>query len=95
MDPEIICGIGSQAKGGCEKNDVEAISENQLRKLDLQWSGNTAVLRAWSEPEGLPSLPHLNEVNIIVPDGILVSEVVFVFFFPFSLSFSLPFHFHI
>lgn len=93
MDPEIICGIGSQAKGGCEKNDVEAISENQLRKLDLQWSGNTAVLRAWSEPEGLPSLPHLNEVKVIVPDGILVSEVSFVFFF--SPSFSPSFHLHI
>lgn len=86
VDPEIICGIGSQAKDIFDKNDVEAIPKNQLRKLDLQWSGNTAVLRAWSEPEGLPSLPHLNEVKIIVPDGVLVSDVA-------SLSSSLSFHF--
>ncbi|KAH8765996.1 hypothetical protein F5883DRAFT_460815 [Diaporthe sp. PMI_573] len=70
LDPEIICGIGSQAEDMLDRNGPKVNSKNQLRTLDLRWSGNSAVLRAWSEPEGLPSLPHLRTVNIFVPDDL-------------------------
>ncbi|KAL8349788.1 hypothetical protein RB598_005242 [Gaeumannomyces tritici] len=36
-----------------------------VRELYLRWSGNRAVLRAWSEPEGLPRLPSLKRVCLI------------------------------
>lgn len=74
MDPQLICGVSSQVDDILDTSESELNSKNRLRKLDLQWSGNTAVLRAWSEPEGLPSLPHLETVNIIVPTDTVVSE---------------------
>ena len=80
MDPEIICGISSQAEDMLDKDGLKVNSTNQLRTLDLRWSGNSAVLRAWSEPEGLPSLPHLRTVNIFVPDDAVVSENHFLSF---------------
>lgn len=77
VDPEIICGIGSDAEYSLEKNKTgETSFQNQLRTLDLHWSGTSAVLRAWSEPEGLPSLPHLKTVNVIIPDSVAVSHTL-------------------
>lgn len=73
VDPQLICGISSQAEDMLDKNEGDAGRRNQLRQLDLQWSGNSAILRAWSEPEGLASLPHLETVNITVPDDTVVS----------------------
>ncbi|MBE3042968.1 hypothetical protein IMZ48_10430 [Candidatus Bathyarchaeota archaeon] len=43
----------------------------ELRDLRLQWSGNNAVLRAWSELQGLPMLSKygkLENVRIVVPE---------------------------
>lgn len=79
MDPQIICGISSQADDGMFEHisGLEGLSKNQLRKLDLRWSGNSAVLRAWSEPQGLPSLQHLDTVNLIVPQNTVVSKAQF------------------
>ncbi|KAK4445312.1 hypothetical protein QBC34DRAFT_413315 [Podospora aff. communis PSN243] len=34
--------------------------------LALYWSGNNAVLRGWSEPEGLPRLPNLNSIRLTI-----------------------------
>lgn len=76
MDPEIICGISSQAEDSTfDKTNIEWNSRNQLRKLDLKWSGNSAVLRAWSEPQGLPSIPLLETVNINVSEDTVVSQL--------------------
>ncbi|KAK0610002.1 hypothetical protein B0T17DRAFT_658553 [Bombardia bombarda] len=36
-----------------------------VREINLRWSGNRAMLRAWSEPEGLPRLPNLEKVHLI------------------------------
>ncbi|KAM6482792.1 hypothetical protein HDV62DRAFT_335409 [Trichoderma sp. SZMC 28011] len=37
----------------------------QARQVNLYWSGNNAVLRGWSDPEGgLARLPYLKEVNV-------------------------------
>lgn len=74
VDPQLICGISTQADYSTfEGPECDRGSKNQLRTLDLRWSGNNAVLRAWSEPEGLPSLQHLRTVNIVVPEGTVVS----------------------
>lgn len=39
---------------------------NDLRVLSLYWAGNNAVLRAWSEPEGLAKLPKLRKIYLNV-----------------------------
>nr|RBR01851.1 hypothetical protein FVER53263_11217 [Fusarium verticillioides] len=36
-----------------------------VRQLYLRWSGNRAVLRAWSEPEGLAKLEKLEAVHLV------------------------------
>ncbi|KAF4629159.1 hypothetical protein G7Y89_g8986 [Cudoniella acicularis] len=41
-----------------------------LRWLRLKWSGNNAVLRAWSEPEGLPRLKQLRRVDLVAQQGL-------------------------
>lgn len=85
MDPNIICGISSQVESKLiengENNDDakdtssgEQLSKNELRILDLMWSGSNAVLRAWSEPHGLPQLQYLETVNIFIPENVVVSE---------------------
>jgi hypothetical protein len=56
VDPLSISRLGSKVD-----------STNQLRDLTLYWSGNNAVLRAWSELEGLPSLPNLTKICLHVP----------------------------
>ena len=38
----------------------------ELRTLYLYWGGNNAILRAWSEPGGLPRLPCLQRVFVYV-----------------------------
>lgn len=83
LDPQVIDGIGSRAESKkrhtdeSEKEPVPAPRpNNKLKKLDLRWSGNNAVLRAWSEPEGLPLLKKLKAVNIIIPANIDVSNTI-------------------
>lgn len=36
-----------------------------VRHLHLWWSGNRAILRAWSEPEGLARLEELRSVTVL------------------------------
>lgn len=75
MDPELICGISSQAEENTFDNiEAESSSKNRLRRLDLQWSGNNTVLRAWSEPEGLPMLHNLQSISIKIPESTIVSK---------------------
>ncbi|KAE9368896.1 hypothetical protein N431DRAFT_547753 [Stipitochalara longipes BDJ] len=45
------------------------------RIVHLYWSGNNAILRGWSEPEGLAKLEKLEKVNLhIVRQGLETSE---------------------
>lgn len=37
-----------------------------LTEVSLRWSGNNAILRSWSEPEGLVRLPNLRTVRLLV-----------------------------
>lgn len=41
-----------------------ASSQSNLRELHLQWSGNNAILRAWSEPDGLVKIASLSRIYI-------------------------------
>ncbi|TGO35166.1 hypothetical protein BHYA_0168g00220 [Botrytis hyacinthi] len=41
-------------------------SSRKLREVHLQWSGNNAVLRGWSEPEGLRRLEDLTKFHLHV-----------------------------
>lgn len=74
VNPEILCGISSQAANTIANEDETESTINKLRVLDLRWSGNDAVLRAWSEPRGLPLLQNLQTVNIILPEDVDVSD---------------------
>ncbi|KAF5560550.1 intracellular serine protease [Fusarium napiforme] len=49
------------------KTDLEPKVICQLREVTLKWSGSNAVLRAWSEPEGLPQLENLEKVHLHIP----------------------------
>lgn len=74
VNPEIMCGISSQAENTIANEDDTESTRNTLRVLDLRWSGNNAILRAWSEPRGLPLLQNLQTVNIILPENVDVSD---------------------
>jgi len=49
LDPRTLC---------------KAKASGLLRELHLRWSGNNAVLRAWSEPEGLAMLTSLKKIHL-------------------------------
>ncbi|KAF4468899.1 intracellular serine protease [Fusarium albosuccineum] len=72
LDPETILHVSSRVPlQGSSPPDgpdpVDSVPDRQLKKLSLMWSGSNAVLRAWSEPDALPLLPHLQEVEITRP----------------------------
>jgi hypothetical protein len=71
LDPRTICQISKKVEKSSpakdEPNRMELGPENQLKELTLRWSGRNAVLRAWSEPEGLPLLRELQTVNLHIP----------------------------
>jgi hypothetical protein len=65
LDPLSLINLGSK------------VYSNQLREVTLYWSGNNAVLRAWSELEGLPSLslPNLTKICLHVPGADEASQL--------------------
>ena len=70
LDPRVICQLGSKADHSSYENDAinrSAGPKNQLREVTLKWSGNNAILRAWSESEGLPQLENLEAINLNIP----------------------------
>ncbi|OPB46193.1 hypothetical protein A0O28_0063140 [Trichoderma guizhouense] len=72
LDPETILRVSARslekaAPTSEDPKNVELLPDRQLRELRLRWSGNNAVLRAWSEPEGLPMLPRLERVHLLTP----------------------------
>ncbi|TGO27280.1 hypothetical protein BPAE_0044g00130 [Botrytis paeoniae] len=40
------------------------MSSRKLKEVYLRWSGNNAVLRGWSEPEGLRRLENLKKIHL-------------------------------
>lgn len=74
VDCKVICGTNGAADNPpADEYDVKGF-EDKLKVLDLKWSGNDTVLRAWSEPQGLPMLQNLQTVNINLPEDVVVSE---------------------
>ncbi|KAF4994268.1 hypothetical protein FGRMN_5906 [Fusarium graminum] len=70
LDPRLICQLARKANHpSYEDEDGDGTNgpSNELREVTLRWSGNNAVLRGWSEPEGLPLLKRLRAVNINYP----------------------------
>lgn len=72
LDPETILHVSSKAlakRSPTSENPdgVELIPDRQLRELCLRWGGSNAVLRAWSEPEGLAMLPQLRKIYLFRP----------------------------
>ncbi|KAL6402302.1 hypothetical protein AUP68_14774 [Ilyonectria robusta] len=71
LDPQVICQLGKKADHpSFYESDAKGNSvgpKNQLREVTLKWSGNNAVLRAWSESEGLPQLENLEAINLNIP----------------------------
>jgi hypothetical protein len=73
LDPETILRVSSKVvreppswkAKKTEEPKVEAVQ--QLTQLHLKWSGSNAVLRGWSEPEGLAMLPHLRQICLSPP----------------------------
>ena len=57
--------------------DPETIinSSQELRELHLHWNGNNAVLRSWSDPEGLRRLPNLSVIHLSV-DSVSLAHVL-------------------
>lgn len=82
LDPRVICQLGSKAHHPSYEDGEGSRSNglrNQLREVTLKWSGNNAVLRGWSESEGLPLLEKLETVNLNIPPK---SEVRFAILTP-------------
>ncbi|KAM0186999.1 hypothetical protein ACHAPA_002877 [Fusarium lateritium] len=70
LDPRVICQLGSKADHPSYEDGEDSklnVFKNQLREVTLKWSGNNAVLRGWSESEGLPLLEKLEIVNLNIP----------------------------
>ncbi|KAF3063564.1 hypothetical protein GL218_02420 [Daldinia childiae] len=71
LDPETILHVSSKvditALTHDGPKDTELVPYSQLKQLYLRWSGSNAVLRAWSEPEGLPMLPRLMRIYLCRP----------------------------
>ena len=71
LDPETILRVSSKVDKEALTPDnpvkTEIVPDRQLKQLYLRWSGNNAVLRGWSEPEGLAMLPHLQTIFLFTP----------------------------
>ena len=53
-----------EQRNDTRKSKTQAHNKGTLRKLDLWWSGDNAVLRGWSDPEGLRMLPQLKSIRL-------------------------------
>ncbi|KAI2472565.1 hypothetical protein F4781DRAFT_428267 [Annulohypoxylon bovei var. microspora] len=71
LDPETILCVGSKVEKETpeseNKNGTELVPDRELKQLYLRWSGSNAVLRAWSELEGLPMLSRLQTIHLFKP----------------------------
>lgn len=75
---DVLAGKGTRGRARLQSFDVEILDWRKmdlcpvvvqsaapnLRELHLRWSGSNAVLRGWSEPEGLPKLEHLRTIHL-------------------------------
>ncbi|KAF3065486.1 hypothetical protein CFAM422_009587 [Trichoderma lentiforme] len=74
LDPETILRVGckiiqkdgSYTISASDQVSTQPVSQH-LRQLSLRWSGSNAVLRSWSEPDGLVLLPQLQKIKLVKP----------------------------
>lgn len=72
LDPETILRLGcktvlqddSYTTFESDQLSTQSVSQH-LRQLSLRWSGSNAVLRSWSEPDGLVLLPQLQKIKLL------------------------------
>lgn len=72
LDPETILHVSSkalepEAPTSKDPKHIERLPNRQIKELCLRWSGSNIVLRAWSEPEGLPKLTQLERIYLFKP----------------------------
>jgi hypothetical protein len=48
---------------------------DRLKEVYLYWGGNNAVLRAWSEPEGLGRLASLERIHLLYSEVFLFFDI--------------------
>lgn len=94
---DVLAGGGTRGPSKLQSFDVEILdwrktdicpvvvqrSAPNVRELHLRWSGSNAVLRGWSEPEGLPKLNQLRQIhlqyhevsNLLIPQDTILSHV--------------------
>lgn len=74
----VLAGKGTRGRAKLQSFDVEILDWRKmdlcpivvqsaapnLRELHLRWGGSNAVLRGWSEPEGLPKLKQLKAIHL-------------------------------
>ncbi|CAD6442393.1 bb52b886-4da0-4df4-8be6-03664f8edd25 [Sclerotinia trifoliorum] len=56
------------------KTIQDACKKSNLREVHLYWKGNNAILRAWSEPDGLVKMEHLETIYVYASKGLLESQ---------------------
>ncbi|KAL2140335.1 hypothetical protein VTI28DRAFT_3979 [Corynascus sepedonium] len=66
LGAETILSVSSKVEkrtSNTDRQDIKDIVQDRLlKKLYLRWGGSNAVLRGWSEMQGLPMLPLLQEI---------------------------------
>ncbi|KAH8169371.1 subtilase family protein [Sarocladium implicatum] len=70
-------GVTAEGQGEHDKSKLLARhgkATGTLRQLHLWWGGDNAVLRGWSDPEGLRLLPQLKSIHLISRKGTLESD---------------------
>ncbi len=74
LDPETILHVSSKVEKAVSSpqnpGKEELVLDRQLSDLYLRWSGSNAVLRGWSEPEGLAMLPRLKKIYLTLSDKV-------------------------
>jgi hypothetical protein len=76
LDPDTILHVSSKVE-----TKTGTGPDRQLTHLYLRWGGSNAVLRGWSEPEGLAMLPHLKKIVLFKPPADKVRDHT-----PFSIN---------
>lgn len=51
-------------------SELIRVAAPNVREVNLYWSGNNAVLRGWSEKEGLPQLKNLEKIELHIRQGL-------------------------
>ena len=89
LGAETILSVSSKVEkrtSNPDRQDIkDIVQDRQLKKLYLRWGGSNAVLRGWSEMQGLPMLPLLQEIVLFASPASKVRPLAY----PTSTALSL------